>query len=106
MMTALVVGTLLTGAYAAASVTGGRTRKPAAAGAVAPAQTNDDLLQERIDAQMAEDAELASAERAAVAAVRADLNRSEAQQRVIVGGIREDYRALTQAALAKRVAKN
>jgi hypothetical protein len=59
---------------------------------VASPETGHERLQVLIDGQMATEAALVTAERTAVAAVRADSSRTEAQQQALVRSIREDYR--------------
>jgi len=67
----------------------------------AAASSSHERRQALVEEHMASEAALTGAERAAVAAVRADLARSEAQQRAAVKGIRGDYRALTADMTAK-----
>lgn len=94
----LVVASLGLGACAAAKAA------PPPAKAAAAANSSHERRQALVEGQMASEAALASAERAAVAAVRADLRQNEAQQRAAVRGIRGDYRARTAAMTAKHAA--
>ena len=84
----------------AAFVFGSCTAPKAAPGLSA----SPDRRQALVEEQMASEAALAGAERAAVAAVRADLTLSEARQRAEVRDIRGDYRARTGTMAAEHAA--
>ena len=95
----VVVAALVFGACAAATVAPAQTKAPAAE------NSSHERRQALVEDQMASEAALTRAERAAVAAIRADLRKNEAQQRVSVRVIRGDYRALTVNMTAKYAAE-
>jgi hypothetical protein len=94
----LLVASLAFGACAAAKV------PPPQAKADAATNSSHERRQALVEDQMASEAALTGAERVAVAAIRADLRKNEAQQRAAVRDIRRDYRARTAAMTARHAA--
>lgn len=94
----LIVASFVFGSCAAAKVA------PPRGAPVAGTTSSHERRQALIEDQMASEAALTGAERAAVAAVRADLTRNEAQQRAAVRDIRGGYRSLTETMMAEHAA--
>lgn len=91
----LAVAGMLTAGFALAQAAARPLRAHAAA------TSSHERRQALVEEHMASEAALTGAERAAIASVRADLARSEDQQRAAVKGIRGQYRALTAGMTAK-----
>lgn len=94
----LTVAAMLTAGFALAQAAARPLRAHAAAA------SSHERRQALVEEHMASEAALTGSERAAVAAVRADLARSEDQQRAAIKGIRGDYRALAADMTAKHAA--
>ena len=102
---ALAAAALLLAALAAAQPSGPKVGSRLDSAPPSAAELADGRLQTLIDGQMAEEASIVTAERKAVAVIRADLHRDEAQQRAAVHGIREGYRARTAVMAARHAAE-